>query len=403
MKTLIFTLTSPIHDKSSIEQATGTFLAKLREAGMEHEYVGEDFSRYGEGDLNLIFIRTGGTEGLFLKKTQEVAMLTHAPVYLLASGESNSLAASVEILSWLRSKGMKGSILHGSIEYIAQQAHELAYVERARKTLRGMRAGVIGKPSDWLIASQADNEAVRAKTGIELVNIDIAELIDEINAIRNSGNYNGEPSVSNLHTCDSKYFGGAINIYTALKHLITKHRLNALTLRCFDLLDSVKNTGCLALAMLNSEGIPASCEGDVPALLTMMVNNALTGQTGFQANPSRINPQTGEILFAHCTVPFNMIQRYVYDTHFESGIGVAIHGELPEGAATIVKLSGDMQQWFAEDVTLVKNTYEKQLCRTQIILRTEKAADYLLHRPLGNHQIILTGHHKHMIELFMQK
>lgn len=50
-----------------------------------------------------------------------------------------------------------------------------------------------------------------------------------------------------------KYVEGAINIYAALKSLVAEYDLSGLTLRCFDLLDALGNTGCLALALLNSE------------------------------------------------------------------------------------------------------------------------------------------------------
>ncbi|MBQ9338866.1 MAG: hypothetical protein IJS13_00875 [Paludibacteraceae bacterium] len=400
MKTYIFTLTSPIHDKTSIEQHTSMFLGELQAAGLDYEYLGEDFRRYGEGDINLIYIRTGGTEGYFLKQTNITPRLTTAPVYLLASGESNSLAASVEILSWLRNKGIQGKIFHGSNKYLVEQIQAAALVEKTKKTLHGQRAGIIGQPSDWLIASHIDVEAVKARLGVELINIDIQELIEEYR--RTDNNIEISDVAQKLQPCQSKYFVGALRIYKVLRLIIERYHLNALTLRCFDLLDAIHNTGCMALALLNSEGVPAACEGDVPALLTMMLCHALTGHTGFQANPSRINPETGEIVFAHCTVPLDMIKCYQYDTHFESGIGVGLHGELPEGDATIVKLNGDMKQWYSEDVTLKRNTYKKQLCRTQIVLHTQHAANYLLNHPLGNHQIILTGHHRNLIDMFMQ-
>ncbi len=99
-----------------------------------------------------------------------------------------------------------------------------------------------------------------------------------------------------------KALPGAHQIYLALKTVVERHQLQGFTLRCFDLLTAVRNTGCMALARFNSEGIVAGCEGDVPAMLSMMIAQVLTGMSGFQANPARINPETGEILFAHCTV-----------------------------------------------------------------------------------------------------
>ena len=204
-----------------------------------------------------------------------------------------------------------------------------------------------------------------------------------------------------IKTCPSDYFVGALEIYGALKRLVDKYQLSALTLRCFDLLSTVRNTGCLALALLNEEGIPSSCEGDVPALLTMMIARQLTGVTGFQANPSRINPVTGELLFAHCTVPFNMIRDYQWDTHFESGIGVAIHGELPEEEVTVAKVSGDLGRFVAIEAALDHNQYEQDLCRTQVVIKAPGTGDYFLKNPIGNHHIILPGHCKQQFETFM--
>ena len=178
-----------------------------------------------------------------------------------------------------------------------------------------------------------------------------------------------------------------------------RHRLDAFTLRCFDLLTTVGNTGCLALACFNSEDVPASCEGDVPALLSMMIAHALTGVTGFQANPAQIDVETGRILFAHCTIPFNMVENWQFDTHFESGIGVGIHGIFPEGPVTVFKVSGDLKRHFIAEGELIGNQYESNLCRTQVILQLRpEDARYFLTDPIGNHHIIVPGRCKELFE-----
>ncbi len=186
---------------------------------------------------------------------------------------------------------------------------------------------------------------------------------------------------------------------------MAKYNLSGLTLRCFDLLTAVGNTGCLALAILGSEGIPAGCEGDVPALLSMAIGNALTGVCGFQSNPSRIDPESGEMVIAHCTIPLNMVSRYGFNTHFESGIGVAICGCLPTGDVTILKVSGDLSLHFACQASLTDNLSEKDLCRTQIVLNVadkDVCRNYFLSNPIGNHHVVFPGHHKALFESFME-
>ena len=147
------------------------------------------------------------------------------------------------------------------------------------------------------------------------------------------------------------------------------------------------------LKLMDAEGIPAACEGDVPTLLTMVLANRITGCSGFQCNPARVNTDNGEMLWAHCTIPLNMVEKYEYDSHFESGIGISIHADLPLGDYTLVKVSGDLQRIFAEDVQLVRNQYQPNLCRTQVWLKTKHVIPYLLSKPIANHHLLVPGHH----------
>ena len=403
----LYTLTSPLHDENAVNAASAEFIGQIENTlGCQFDFCGPDFSSYGTHDLDVIYVRTGGTEGLF----EEVFPSLQGNILLLTSGKSNSLAASLEILSYLGQHDRKGEIIHGSVEYIAQRLTVLSKVNVAKQFLNGQNLGIIGQPSDWLISSNADEVKVKGKLGINLVNIPIDELIDLVKSSKDLSSYlpaNSKGLTDTVPTGIQKYTEGALRIYCALKKLIEKYQLSGLTLRCFDLLSTVENTGCLALAMLNAEGIPSGCEGDVPTLLTMTIGKALTGQCGFQANPSRIDPQTGEMLLAHCTVPLDMIRSFSFNTHFESGIGLAVHGEMPEGDATIAKFSGNLGRHFCCKADLTGNPYEKSLCRTQITLKVEEnptqiCRDYFLKSPIGNHHVVFIGDQTAVFEAFAE-
>ena len=58
-------------------------------------------------DLSLILVQTGGSEGLFKK---DIYGKFEGPYYLLTYGSSNSLAASLEILSFIKNEGKKGTL-----------------------------------------------------------------------------------------------------------------------------------------------------------------------------------------------------------------------------------------------------------------------------------------------------
>ncbi len=392
--TAVYTITSGLHDESEVSRLSDQFLSGIFPDG-NFEFRGSSFQDFGTHTLDLIYVRTGGAEGIFKSLLPEMLSRGISRYYLLTSGKSNSLAASLEILSYLGQQGLKGEVLHGSPEYLRSRINALERVAIARQKLQGARIGVIGEPSDWLISSHADPVALMDRIGVKLESIPMEELVQEI------GRSKADPAPSEVPMADNvrASYPGATQIYHALEVLVKNHKLNALTLRCFDLLSSVGNTGCLALASFNADGFPASCEGDVPALLSMMISQALTGFTGFQANPSRIDVETGEILFAHCTVPFNMVRNWQYDTHFESGIGVGIHGEIPEGPVTLFKVSGKLDRFFAAEGELLYNQYEDNLCRTQVVLKVKpEEARYFLTKPIGNHHIIVPGHCKALFE-----
>lgn len=301
----------------------------------------------------------------------------------------------MEILSYLTQHHIKGEILHGTSDYITARIEQLSQVARARKQLQGCRLGIIGQPSDWLISSTVDKDIIHQQLGIDFIDIPIQELEETIQSVTEQSSKETSP-VESIQCA----LPGAERIYTALKTLVEKYRLQGFTLRCFDLLTSIRNTGCLALARLNSEGIVAGCEGDIPAMLSMTIVRSLLGISGFQANPAHINPETGEMLFAHCTIPLNMVEHYELDTHFESGIGVGIRGYMKEGPVTIFKVSGDLSRSFIAEGDLVHNQAKPDLCRTQqvIQLSEKNLANYFLTRPIGNHHIILPGHQKTLLE-----
>ena len=387
----IYTLTSQLHDEKSVEGVTRDFLSSLR---IEYSLKGDDFRDYGSSDLDLIYVRTGGTEGLFKAVLPSIREASRQSVYLLTSGKSNSLAASMEILSYLRSKGIPGEIIHGSPSLISSRIQFLEKVNRARRSLQGLRLGVVGEPSDWLISSGADYKAVERKLGISLVDIPMNELLSEIAALPL------DESGARL-CCGQALFSakedvkasasGAYRIYKALQAIVDRYSLGGFTIRCFDLLTTVRNTGCLALAKMNERGTVAGCEGDIPAMLSMAIARSVCGVSGFQANPSSIDPETGEVVFAHCTIPLDMVTRYSFDTHFESGIGVGIRGHMQEGPVTVFKVSGDLSRYFVAEGTLLRNQSNPDLCRTQVVLHLDDTS-YFLSNPIGNHHLVLPGH-----------
>ena len=80
-----------------------------------------DLDHIEDYDLLFHFIGGGGTESLFLEHVDQYPQ----PIFLLTTGANNSLAASMEILSYLRSRNIPSEILHGSDAFVAERIETL--------------------------------------------------------------------------------------------------------------------------------------------------------------------------------------------------------------------------------------------------------------------------------------
>ena len=367
------------------EKMTRYIGALSKELGETLEKV--PLEQYLADDFALLYVASGGSEGYFLEIFDQ---LKARHCYILTSGDSNSLAASMEILSFLKKHGGSGEILHGDISQVAARIRSLRNAHRAKAALKGKNLGCIGRPSDWLIASNYSPDAMMQKLGMGFVSIEMAELLEEI--AKESYPENEYTRLFKSKEYDQAEIEKALYVYGAFKRLVEKYDLCGVSVRCFDLLDTVKTTGCLGLSILNAEGIYGGCEGDVPALLSMAVLGAVTGEPMFMCNPSRFDTKAGTAVFAHCTIPVTMLRSFTLNTHFESGIGVAVQGRFDDGDVTIFKCEGDLSRFHAQEGTIQNMPWSDMLCRTQIKVKLGDF-DYFLTDPINNHHIICRGRH----------
>ena len=343
--------------------------------------------------FDIVLIGSGGTEQLFLKRLESLA----EPLVILSTSRNNSLPAALEIKTYLESKNKLVFMLSGEETHIASMLKHIAAIIGAYRSLKDNRLGVIGGASSWLIASPIEPKLIYENYKINVVKIKMKELDELIEETEKEMlDVKQVPHANELINKykDKDVIHQALVIYVALKKLVDKYQLKGLTIRCFDLLKKYKNTACLALALLNEEGITAGCEGDIFALLTMHVVHALTGRSAFMANPSRFNYEDHSILLAHCTVPLNMTSSYSLTTHFESGLGIGVRGEMPEGRVTVCKIAPDytLDNCVCLPATIKENPNLEGYCRTQIVVSLEDDGLLELHKSsFGNHLIISYG------------
>lgn len=389
---------SPLHDDRARDAIAAAYRRTLTASGGTPA-TGDDWA----DPAPLVYvILTGGTEQEVLRlRSLRAAALPGEPALLLAHPGHNSLPAALEILARIHQDGQPGRIIFLSGPSDESGLESLAAAVRATDAaafLRRARIGVVGPPSDWLVASVPEPTAVRRLWGPILVGIPLDRVHERLAAGAPGRSWPGRPRTVVEPTPADLDRSAAI--YEALREIAADHRLDALTIRCFDLVTTDRATGCLALARLSDEGIPAGCEGDVPSVLGLLWIHRLTGRPGWMANPARVDPAAGRLLLAHCTVPLDLVEGHALRSHFESGLGAAIQGELPAGDATLLRIGGAEldRLWIAEG-TGEAGPPEEGLCRTQLTVRVPPAAAAeLLARPLGNHLLYAPGRWRSLLE-----
>ena len=380
----VIRLRSALHEKNkAMIKENDSFIDELNNELMNDDLLLLENAK--EASFSIVFVESGGSEAEFVK----IFDTLENPIILLSNGKNNSLPASLEIKTYISQHHKTSLLLTGDEEQIAEGIRNASSVFGAMTALKDTNLGVIGKPSDWLIASTVDYQVVKEKYGINLIDIPMLEL--EIEVKKKIKEDVPHLDVFKKKFKDKEVLDGALYFYSALKRIVERYHLSGFTLRCFDLLGPYKNTACLAFGILNEEGITAACEGDVPSLLTMHMIRALSNSPSFQSNPSYVSFKDNTILFAHCTLPLNIVSSYGLTTHFESGLGIGIKGEMPLGKISVLKLAPSLksEDSVAFNATIKKNLSLPNYCRTQIEVEPEEGGIITLFKDnFGNHMII---------------
>ena len=362
-----------------------------------------EIDQVDKNEFTIIFIESDCVEHLIAQQFHNLPL----PAIFLTDGHHNSLSAALEISAWYRAKGLKAEILHGDLTNLVRRIQILHRNFAVRRHLSGQRIGVIGTPASWLVASHVDYLLTKQRWGIEHVEIPLKRVVDHFQHI--SDNEVGASCAAIASQALACQEGSpedmlkAMKIYRAIRNICVEEGLSAVTINCKKLYALTGSTACLAIAMLNDEGIVAGCDGDLQSLFTVMVSYLLTGQSGFIGNISQVNTQTNNILMSHCTVGFKQTEHYIIRNHFETESSISIQGILPTGDITLVKCGGEcLDDYYLSTGTLIDNTNFLNTCRTQVQIHLDTSAHYFLKKAIGNHHILLQGNHETVLHEFFQ-
>lgn len=341
-------------------------------------------------DIQILLFLTGGSEAEAIQFLQKDKFQL-----LIASGKANAYASATEVKGYSMQHGYQNKLFCMDDENDRKLFMKYLDVISALDGLKGKRLGLIGKESEWLVASGIDDNILLKKLGIELVRIAWEDIEDykKLKADKEFLSKFGGASPFNLQD--------ASRVHQLLRNVISDYYLDAVTIECFPLVKENGVTACLSLSTLNDLGIPAGCEGDLCSITGMMIAQQLFNEIPWMANLAGSNGNT--LLLAHCTSPTSILDHYKINTHFETGLGTAIQGKFEKKEVCLFRLNSTLDKLFYSSASVTESGFKENACRTQMsILLPEGKMQELKNKPLGNHHLVLSENKTGLMDILSE-
>jgi L-fucose isomerase-like protein len=190
-----------------------------------------------------------------------------------------------------------------------------------------------------------------------------------------------------------------VRFYMAVRSIMAERRADAANIVCGQFRAQGMPTPCVALTFLLDRGIPAVCQGDHNALLTMILFKRSIGQIGFMGNPSAWHKK---LVLTHCVLPRTMKgqaspQPYYLGDHHGRRPGPTIHTDLlPGEPVTVARLTRNLDRLMVTEGRVTGSFDRQGACRNTLVIRIRdlpKVATFVTGSQC--HLVAVCGHHGH--------
>ena len=203
----------------------------------------------------------------------------------------------------------------------------------------------------------------------------------------------------------------AAKAYFALKRMIQMEKADALMMDCLPGLRRPHKhcPPCMGYMSLRDEGIPAGCQSDLSATLTLMLVQQLFDKPGFQQNAS-METEKNHYFGAHCTCasklsgPSGPSEPYILMSHAEAGWGCVPRVLWPVGQEVTMAqyLPGETPRMYVYSGNVVGCPPIPATggCRTNVEMTINEVDDVCDVK--GMHQAIFYGNYAKQLRMFCQ-
>ena len=169
---------------------------------------------------------------------------------------------------------MKPHVVHPSSKAFSKNLSDFAAICRVVNGMKRFTVGAIGARTTAFKTVRFDEVALQ-KYGITVESFDLSELIHKVQNMPNNALGLDErverlKKYTNFSSVPNEKIITLAKISLVIDEYITTYHLNAITLRCWNEMETILRVcPCVLLSELNDRGIVASCEIDLCSAITM--------------------------------------------------------------------------------------------------------------------------------------
>lgn len=385
----VIALASPVHPYMQRTMIFKSILKAMEDSDLEVDIIAEPISSVEEvwsikrrvldvsGSLVILHL-TGGTSKLAV----EVAKWCNVPITLIAHSENNSLPSSLEARARLRRLG-----LDVEIKFIDSTSEKLK-IKGEEANFKNCMA-ILGEvsPRTFDVTCPA---AIARRFKVKVKHLTQEELERYLEKHKRNAEL--------AHKFLSE-FRGKVDISTqelqlslalkeAIYEVLKKIECDAFTIDCFEVMNRIHATPCLAISLLSMNGILGICESDVQAAACMMAIRELAHP--FMGNIVAMNEDT--LILAHCTAAITLASgmgEVKLKSHFETGKSVAVDIPLRLGEAVMIGCDHQLRGAYLVECNVEKSQLEhKSMCRTQVAIRLKSKLSKILAEWPSGHAVL---------------
>ena len=195
--------------------------------------------------------------------------------------------------------------------------------------------------------SQTDEAAIAKALGVTIVHFELDPLVRAAEAApravaaggarRLLATIGGPKEVGEADLADN------LRLWVAIRDLVRDNRLDAYCVRCWpELRNQTGMTACASHSLMAMDGIPSTCEVDVPALITTWLLARLADAPAFNFDLTAYLSEEDALQFAHCGAAAPALAADPADIslrrHMRTGTGATVEFPFPAGRVTLAKL-----------------------------------------------------------------